>query len=64
MAEDLGRDRVYLPAADMKRFHVQEADLAAPTVSASVRALVAYEAERARNLLNDGTPSWVASTAG
>ncbi|MDX3635890.1 squalene synthase HpnC [Streptomyces europaeiscabiei] len=56
VAEDLGRDRVYLPAADMKRFHVQEADLAAPTAGASVRALVAYEAERARNLLNDGTP--------
>ncbi|MGX1273552.1 squalene synthase HpnC [Streptomyces phaeoluteigriseus] len=30
VAEDLGRDRVYLPATDMKRFHVQEADLAAP----------------------------------
>ncbi|MDX3130150.1 squalene synthase HpnC [Streptomyces europaeiscabiei] len=56
VAEDLGRDRVYLPAADMKRFHVQEADLAAPTAGASVRALVAYEAERAWNLLNEGTP--------
>ena len=29
VAEDLGRDRIYLPAEDMKRFHVQEADLAA-----------------------------------
>ncbi|WP_338894822.1 squalene synthase HpnC [Streptomyces sp. TG1A-60] len=56
VAEDLGRDRVYLPAADMKRFHVQEADLAAPTAGASVRALVAYEAERARLLLKEGTP--------
>ncbi|MGW0844711.1 squalene synthase HpnC [Streptomyces sp. NPDC002787] len=56
VAEDLGRDRVYLPTADMKRFHVQEADLAAPTAGASVRALVAYETERARNLLNEGTP--------
>ncbi|MEV7129842.1 squalene synthase HpnC [Streptomyces sp. NPDC093260] len=54
--EDLGRDRVYLPAEDMKRFHVQEADLAAPTAGASVRALVAYEAERARDLLNEGAP--------
>jgi squalene synthase HpnC len=54
--EDLGRDRVYLPAADMKRFHVQEADLATPTAGASVRALVAYEAERARDLLNEGAP--------
>lgn len=56
VAEDLGRDRVYLPAEDMKRFHVVEADLAVPTAGASVRALVAYEAERARNLLNEGTP--------
>ncbi|MGC9537195.1 squalene synthase HpnC [Streptomyces sp. UG1] len=56
VAEDLGRDRIYLPAADMKRFHVQESDLAAKTAGASVRALVAYEAERARNLLNEGTP--------
>ncbi|WP_416977270.1 squalene synthase HpnC [Streptomyces sp. T028] len=56
VAEDLGRDRVYLPAADMKRFHVQEADLAARTASASVRALVAYEAQRARDLLNEGAP--------
>ncbi|MGW0823453.1 squalene synthase HpnC [Streptomyces sp. NPDC002845] len=56
IAEDLTRDRIYLPAADMKRFHVQEADLTAPTAGASVRALVAYEAERALNLLNEGTP--------
>ncbi|MFJ3338797.1 squalene synthase HpnC [Streptomyces sp. NPDC086766] len=56
VAEDLGRDRVYLPAADLKRFHVREDDLAAPTAGASVRALVAYEAERARVLLNEGDP--------
>lgn len=56
VAEDLGRDRIYLPAQDLKRFHVQETDLAAPTAGASVRALIAYEAERARGLLNEGTP--------
>ncbi|MFF7070934.1 squalene synthase HpnC [Streptomyces pseudovenezuelae] len=56
VAEDLGRDRIYLPAADMKRFHVQEADLAMKTAGASVRALVAYEAQRARELLNEGAP--------
>ncbi|MFK0177557.1 squalene synthase HpnC [Streptomyces xanthochromogenes] len=54
--EDLGRDRIYLPAEDMSRFHVAEADLAVPTGSASVRALVAFEAERAGSLLNEGTP--------
>ncbi|WP_369174017.1 squalene synthase HpnC [Streptomyces sp. R28] len=56
VAEDLGRDRIYLPADDMKRFHVEETDLAVKTAGASVRALVAYEAERAQNLLNEGTP--------
>ncbi|MFF4470484.1 squalene synthase HpnC [Streptomyces sp. NPDC001599] len=56
VAEDLGRDRIYLPAEDMKRFHVEETDLAAPTANASVRALIAYEAARARDLLNEGAP--------
>ncbi|PVE12649.1 squalene synthase HpnC [Streptomyces scopuliridis] len=56
VTEDLGRDRIYLPAQDMKRFHVTEADLAAGTANASVRALVAFEAERAGQLLNEGTP--------
>ncbi|MFD8324167.1 squalene synthase HpnC [Streptomyces lydicus] len=56
VAEDLGRDRVYLPAEDLKRFGVTEADLAAPSGGASVRALIAFEAERARELLSEGTP--------
>ncbi|MFE3826447.1 squalene synthase HpnC [Streptomyces sp. NPDC059092] len=55
VTEDLGRDRIYLPAEDMKRFHVTEADLAVPTANASVRSLVAHEAERARLLLDEGT---------
>ncbi|MEU5985772.1 squalene synthase HpnC [Streptomyces sp. NPDC047434] len=56
VAEDLGRDRIYLPAEDLKRFHVTEDDLARPTAGASVRSLIAFEAERARALLADGTP--------
>ncbi|MEW1724610.1 squalene synthase HpnC [Streptomyces sp. NPDC093109] len=56
VTEDLGRDRVYLPAEDMKRFRVTEADLSAPTGNASVRTLIAYEAERARLLLAEGAP--------
>ncbi|MFJ7125317.1 squalene synthase HpnC [Streptomyces sp. NPDC098101] len=56
VAEDLGRDRIYLPAEDLKRFHVTEGDLARPTAGASVRALIAFEAERARELLHAGTP--------
>ncbi|UQX03945.1 squalene synthase HpnC [Streptomyces sp. RerS4] len=56
VAEDLDRDRIYLPAEDMRRFHVAEHDLRAPSAGASVRALVAFEAERARALLDEGTP--------
>ncbi|MCX5611101.1 MULTISPECIES: squalene synthase HpnC [unclassified Streptomyces] len=56
VTEDLGRDRIYLPAEDMRRFHVAETDLKAPSAGASVRALIAYETERTRELLNEGTP--------
>ncbi|KOG56726.1 squalene synthase [Streptomyces virginiae] len=56
VAEDLGRDRIYLPAEDMHRFHVTEAELAAPIAGASVRSLIAFECDRARELLNEGTP--------
>ncbi|MGW0791469.1 squalene synthase HpnC [Streptomyces sp. NPDC002911] len=56
IAEDLGRDRIYLPAEDMARFHVGEPDLAAPSAGAAVRSLVAFEAERARDLLAEGVP--------
>ncbi|WP_326686672.1 squalene synthase HpnC [Streptomyces sp. NBC_01795] len=56
VAEDLARDRVYLPAEDMDRFRVGEGDLAAPTANASVRALIAFETERALGLLDEGTP--------
>ncbi|WP_346179439.1 squalene synthase HpnC [Streptomyces cuspidosporus] len=56
VAEDLRRDRVYLPAEDMRRFGVTEADLAAPSAGAPVRALIAHEAARAETLLNEGAP--------
>ncbi|MFJ9326848.1 squalene synthase HpnC [Streptomyces sp. NPDC101230] len=56
VAEDLDRDRIYLPAEDLDRFRVTEADLAVPSAGASVRALIAYEVERASELLNEGTP--------
>ncbi|MCB5906060.1 squalene synthase HpnC [Streptomyces pinistramenti] len=56
VAEDLGRDRIYLPAEDMEKFGVTEADLAAPSGSAAVRALIAHEAARAGDLLDAGAP--------
>ncbi|MFJ4910151.1 squalene synthase HpnC [Streptomyces sp. NPDC093249] len=56
VAEDLGDGRVYLPAEDLRRFRVTEDDLARPTAGASVRALIAFEAQRARDLLHAGGP--------
>ncbi|HEV3496797.1 MAG TPA: phytoene/squalene synthase family protein, partial [Actinomycetes bacterium] len=48
VAEDLERGRVYLPEADLERFGVSRADLAAPRASAAVAELLAFEVERAR----------------
>lgn len=56
VAEDLGRDRIYLPARDMERFGVGESDLAAPTAAPRVRELIAFEAGRAQGLLDAGAP--------
>ncbi|MGW0122858.1 squalene synthase HpnC [Streptomyces sp. NPDC003327] len=56
VAEDLRRDRIYLPAEDLTRFHVTEGDLARPSAGAAVRSLIAFEADRARALLHAGTP--------
>jgi phytoene synthase len=50
---DLGRDlaagRLYLPLEDLDRFHVSEDDLRAGHVSDRVRALLEFEARRARD---------------
>lgn len=56
VAEDLARGRIYLPTEDMARHGVTEADLAAPSADARVRELVAFEAARARTLLDHGAP--------
>jgi 15-cis-phytoene synthase len=48
LAEDHARGRVYLPAEDLDRFGVRRADLAAGTAGPAVRALVAFEVQRAR----------------
>ena len=56
VAEDLARGRIYLPAEDLARFGVTEADLAAPGAGPAVRELVAFEARRARTLLDHGAP--------
>ena len=54
VGEDVARGRVYLPADDMERFGVAVEDLDAPVASANLRGLVAYEASRARAMLDHG----------
>lgn len=56
VAEDLRRGRIYLPTEDLERFGVTESDLAAPSADGAVRELIAFEAERARTLLDHGAP--------
>ncbi len=56
VAEDATSGRVYLPADDLERFGVGEADLTAPAASPALRATVAFELARARDLLAAGAP--------
>jgi squalene synthase HpnC len=56
VAEDFDNGRVYLPAEDLDRFGVTDADLKATSANAAVRAVVAFETQRARRLLEEGTP--------
>jgi squalene synthase HpnC len=56
VAEDRARGRVYLPAEDLERFGVGDADLTAHAPTAPFRSLMAFEVARARKLLADGAP--------
>ena len=56
VAEDLQAGRVYLPGNDLAAYGVTETDLAAPSASPQVRALLAFEVRRAGDLLDEGAP--------
>jgi squalene synthase HpnC len=56
VAEDLRKNRIYLPAEDMNAYGVTEADLAAASASAPVRALIEAEVRWAGELLDQGAP--------
>jgi squalene synthase HpnC len=56
VAEDLANGRIYLPAEDLARFGVAEADLAEPSAGPAVRTLMRFETERAQGLLDEGAP--------
>jgi phytoene synthase len=56
LREDAERGRVYLPAEDLERFGVARGDLVAARASEPVRRLLAFEAERARELYESAAP--------
>jgi squalene synthase HpnC len=56
VAEDQRAGRIYLPAEDLDRHQVTEADLAAPSALPRLRELMAFQTRRARRLLDEGAP--------
>ena len=56
VAEDLALGRIYLPAEDLERYAVTEADLAQPSAGANVKKLMRFETDRAAGLLDEGAP--------
>ena len=62
--EDFELGRVYLPADDRERFGVAEDDLARPCATPGLRALVAFEARRARALFGGAEEAVAAAPDG
>jgi squalene synthase HpnC len=55
VAEDVARDRVYLPLKDLRAFGSSEAELRAFRTTPQLRSALRYEAGRARRLLASAT---------
>src|SRR5262249_2096203 len=56
VAEAPRAGRISLPGKDLAGYGVTAADLAAPSASPQVRALIAFEVRRAGDLLGEGAP--------
>jgi squalene synthase HpnC len=56
LSEDYARGRVYMPREDLERHHCDESQLNNPRAHPEMRALIQFEAERARELLRQGAP--------
>jgi squalene synthase HpnC len=54
VGEDAHRGRIYLPREDRERFGVRDEELVAAHTSDALRALVAFECERASSWMDDG----------
>lgn len=56
VGDDLGRDRIYLPREDLRRFGVSEEELAARTENDRVRRLIEFQIARAEQYFKDAEP--------
>jgi squalene synthase HpnC len=56
VAEDAARGRIYLPQEDLMRFGVEEGELLAPRATRPMVRLMAFEVDRARDLLRAALP--------
>ncbi len=56
VAEDLGRDRIYLPLEDLARFEYSEDDLRDRIIDDRFRALMRFQVERAREYFHKAEP--------
>src|SRR5258708_37515202 len=53
---DYAKGRVYLPQADMRRFGVSDETIAAGVATPGVRALLRYEGDYTRAMVEEGLP--------
>ena len=56
VAEDAGNGRIYLPAEDLERFGVPDSQLEAGPCDERFRAMMAFQAERARRAYDEAAP--------
>ena len=56
VARDYARGRLYLPLEDLRRFQVEETQIAARRGDANFRALLRFEVDRAEALFRQGRP--------
>ncbi len=56
VARDFDIGRIYLPLEDLRRFGVEESDVAAHRATPAFRQLLAFEVDRARGFLLEGWP--------
>jgi phytoene synthase len=56
VGDDLGRDRIYLPLEDLRRFGVTEEELVARTENDRMRSLIEFQIARAERYFKDAEP--------